>query len=235
MIKILICEDDLKDRKILIEYLQSYFKKNKIDIEINILNNYESSDYYEEYDFIFLDIQLENTNGIDFARRFREKNRDSIIVITSNYQKYLIEGYTIEAQRYFLKPIEKEIFEEEMDKLLFRYKDRLSGFYDEKLSRKRIYYKDILYIEFLDRHSVLSFTNGNKIHTKYTLKYWMEKMEGYTFCQSYKSFYVNLDYVTGFSKDWKDIFISNGEIIPLSKKYKKEFTNEYFIHLHKSL
>ena len=129
MIKILICEDDLKDRKILIEYLCSYFKANKIDIEIDILNNYESSDYYEEYDFIFLDIQLENINGIDFARRVREKNRDSIIVITSNYQKYLIEGYTIEAQRYFLKPIEKAIFEEEMDKLLFRHKDRLYGFY----------------------------------------------------------------------------------------------------------
>ena len=44
MIKILICEDDLKDRKILIEYLRSYFKRNKIDIEIDILNNYESSD-----------------------------------------------------------------------------------------------------------------------------------------------------------------------------------------------
>ena len=65
---------------------------------------------------------MENINGIDFARRVREKNRDSIIVITSNYQKYLIEGYTIEAQRYFLKPIEKAIFEEEMDKLLFRHK-----------------------------------------------------------------------------------------------------------------
>ena len=33
MIKILICEDDLKDRKILIEYLCSYFKANKIQIE----------------------------------------------------------------------------------------------------------------------------------------------------------------------------------------------------------
>ena len=84
-----------------------YTKLLTLSFEINILNNYESSDYYEEYDFIFLDIQLENINGIDFARRVREKNRDSIIVITSNYQKYLIEGYTIEAQRYFLKPIEK--------------------------------------------------------------------------------------------------------------------------------
>ena len=88
---------------------------------------------------------MENTNGIDFARRFREKNRDSIIVITSNYQKYLIEGYTIEAQRYFLKPIEKEIFEEEMDKLLFRYKDRLSGFYDENYLVKEFIIK-IFYI-----------------------------------------------------------------------------------------
>lgn len=235
MIKVLICEDDLKDRRILIEYLQSYFKKNKIDVEINVLNDYKSSRYLEEYDFIFLDIKLGDVNGIDFARRIREKNHDSIIVITSNYQKYLIEGYTIEAQRYFLKPIEKEVFEEQMDKLLFRYKDRFYGFYDEKLSRKRIYYKDILYIEFLDRHTILNFTNGNKIQTNYALKYWMEKTKGYTFCQSYKSFYVNLDYVTGFSKDWKDIFISNGERLPLSKKYKKEFTNEYFMHLHKSL
>ena len=45
----------------------------------------------------------------------------------------------------------------------------------------------------------------------------------------------NLDYVSGFSSDGKDIIMNNGEKIPLSKNFKKSFTNQYFANLHNIL
>lgn len=58
-----------------------------------------------EYDLIFLDIELGDYNGIEIASKIRTYNRSSIIIITSSFKKYLIDGYKIEAKRYLIKPI----------------------------------------------------------------------------------------------------------------------------------
>ena len=65
--------------------------------------------------------------------------------------------------------------------------------------------------------------------------HWIEKLSNKGFGQPYKSFLVNLDYVSGFSSDGKDIIMNNGEKIPLSKNFKKSFTNQYFANLHNIL
>lgn len=93
----------------------------------------------------------------------------------------------------------------------------------------------ICYIEFLNRHTIIHFVNNIEKKTTYPLKYWIEELSNKGFGQPYKSFLVNLDYVSGFSSDGKDIIMNNGEKIPLSKNFKKSFTNQYFANLHNIL
>lgn len=88
---------------------------------------------------------------------------------------------------------------------------------------------------FLNRATVLHFLNGVQIKTSYPLKYWIEKLTEYGFAQPYKCYVVNLKYISGISKDERDLFLSNNEKIPLSKFYKKTFIDDYYRSLFKSL
>ena len=94
------------------------------------------------------------------------------------------------------------------------------GFFDKNISQYKIHYKDMLYIEFLNRHTIIHFVNNIEKKTTYPLKHWIEKLSNKGFGQPYKSFLVNLDYVSGFSSDGKDIIMNNGEKNPLSKNFK---------------
>ena len=127
------------------------------------------------------------------------------------------------------------IFNEEMENVLGATFQKYMGFYDSKIAPYKIHYDKILYVEFLNRATVLHFLNGVQIKTSYPLKYWIEKLTEYGFAQPYKCYVVNLKYISGISKDERDLFLSNNEKIPLSKFYKKTFIDNYYRSLFKSL
>ena len=180
-------------------------------------------------------IAMKITKACEIASKIRTYNRSSIIIITSSFKKYLIDGYKIEAKRYLIKPIDEKVFNIEMQSVLSTSFKQQYGFFDKKISQYKIHYKDMLYIEFLNRHTIIHFVNNIEKKTTYPLKHWIEKLSNKGFGQPYKSFLVNLDYVSGFSSDGKDIIMNNGEKIPLSKNFKKSFTNQYFANLHNIL
>ena len=61
------------------------------------------------------------------------------MIITSRYKKYLIDGYRIRADQYFLKPIQEVVFNTEMEDELYLFQIKYSGFYDENLSKQKYY------------------------------------------------------------------------------------------------
>ena len=139
--------------------------------------------------------------------------------------KYLREGYKIHAELYLLKPIHKAEFMLDMEAVVNEYFRQYSNFMDEKISFAPIYLNHILYIEALDKHSILHMSNGKQLKTPYRLKYWNEKFEKQGFIQSHKSFLVNLNHVKEINK--VDIILWNDDVIPLSRNYKKLFETAY--------
>ncbi len=53
-------------------------------------------------DVIFLDIQMPLINGMEFARFVDERTR---IIFTTAFKEYALEGYSVNALDYLLKPI----------------------------------------------------------------------------------------------------------------------------------
>lgn len=172
-----------------------------------------------------MDVEIGEENGIDIGKKIREIHSDCKIIITSSYKKYLIEGYKIRAERYFIKPILEKEFFIEMEDVLNHYFYKEYGFVDEKISKRKILVKDILYIEYLDKHTLLHCTNEIVYKAPHPLKYWVDTLSKYDFCQCYKCFVVNLLYVEKMEKN--DIVLINGEKIPVSRFYKKGFENAY--------
>lgn len=228
---ILIYDDNENDIQHLIECIDNFFKNTNIEYHVNICQN--SSELFKtikKYNLLFLDIKIENDNGIDIGLKLKKCQHDCRIIITTNYTKYAIDGYKIHADRYFIKPINQQEFNLELNSIIKRYLKNSIGFYDAKVSKTKIYIKDIVYIEFIDRKSLIHKLNGEIITTNYTLKYWYNKLQKYGFAYPYKAFLVNLEYISSIKKD--EIAMINEDRIHLSRFYKKEFEQKYEDYLH---
>ena len=224
--KIIIYEDNVADLQILMEHITTFFAKKDINTKIIICS--EEKEIYEKSisaDLIFLDIEGLDANGIDIGIKIREINADAKIIFTSNYSKYLIDGYKAMASRYFLKPIKKEMFEIEFESVVGDYLLNNAGFTDTTIFKGKLYYKNIMYVEFRDRKTYLALTSGKMIETNYPLKYWLEKLSSYFFSQPYKAFIVNLRQISSITSN--EVILHNNEKIPLSRSYKKQFEKDH--------
>ncbi|WP_278568727.1 response regulator [Amedibacillus dolichus] len=111
MLNIALFEDHVKDQQLLLSYASDFFKAKQVSYTIDCYNSFPTSmEVLEKYDMIFLDIELGNSNGIAFGHEIKQHFPDIIIIIISNHPKYLTDGYKINAKRYLLKPLRKELF-----------------------------------------------------------------------------------------------------------------------------
>ena len=69
-----------------------------------------------ELDLVFLDIEMEGTNGMDTARALREADQSLQLVFVTGYSDYVFDGYEVGALGYLLKPAGAE----ELEKVLTR-------------------------------------------------------------------------------------------------------------------
>lgn len=224
--QILIYDDDKEAVEKLKELLVNYFLKRKMQYTISICKDttylLENVQYY---DLVFLDIELHNENGIEIGKKIREHNHHVHIILTSSYTKYLIQGYQLQTDRYFLKPIHETEFNVEFGEVINRFFKDFEYFFDYKISRDKLYYKDFLYIEFKQRKSFIHLRNTKTICTSYSLKFWETKLEHQVFAKSHKSFLVNLRHVGALKHH--DILLANDDLVPLSKHFKKAFHMAY--------
>lgn len=223
---ILVYEDDENDLSNILECISSFFTKKDIDYSIDIFDLFEQFAHkIKYYDIFFIDIEVHNECGIDIGIKIRNLNKDAKLIFVTNYSKYLIDGYKANANRYFLKPLRQEEFDIEMNSVIKDYINEYSGFYDKKICDDKIYYRDILYIDYYNRKTRIHFISGKIISTPKPLIYWINQLNDFCFAQPYRSFLINLKRISGFTKE--DIILENEERIPVSRLYRKSFEKQY--------
>lgn len=180
-------------------------------------------------DLIFLDVQMPYINGIDFARTIP---RNTLIIFTTAYSEYALDGFEVDAIDYLVKPIETDRFRKAIDKaisyhslLLSEEKDNIEEIDDDfvfvKSERRflKVNYKDILFVEGLKDYVVIQ-TETKKIITKMYLKTMEELLPKNLFFRVNRSYIVNLLQIESF--DNNDVFIRNHEIA-IGNNYRDTF------------
>lgn len=234
VMNILIFDDDNQAVQHLIYILNTFLKDKHIEYHIHVCNHKdELFRIINDYDFLFLDIELNNENGIEIGFELRKKYKKLHIIITSSFTKYLVDGYKIQADRYFLKPIHFHEFCIEFETILNQYKKEHAYIINNKVCNYKLYIEEIMYVEFLDRKTYIHIKNKETLITSYPLNYWMEQFNEYDFCQIYKSILINMNEVQTY--DDKKIILNNHEILPLSRHYKKQFQQSYLSFLQGGL
>ncbi|MCX6237847.1 MAG: LytTR family DNA-binding domain-containing protein [Bacteroidia bacterium] len=153
-------------------------------------------------DLMFLDINLPGMSGVSFLRTLI---KPPLVIITTAYPQYAVDGFDLEVVDFLLKPFSFERFYKSVNKA----KERLVPKSVNGLSRKitvkadkRIYQIDLdelLYVEACGDYTTVCCTD-KKLITHETLKNWEEKLKGHSFQKIHRSIIINLqkiDHIEG--------------------------------------
>lgn len=88
--KIAIC-DDLTECRLSVKcFVKEYFKLHHIECSIDeFKTGTDLISVDENYDILFLDIELGDLNGIDVAKEIRRKHNNTVILVITAYHQYL--------------------------------------------------------------------------------------------------------------------------------------------------
>ncbi len=107
MFRIAICDDEEYFRNREKKLIEQYMGKRKYDCLIDLYASgeklLERTDTDMPYDVIFLDISMEEMDGLQTAGRIRKLSENVYIVFVTAYITYALDGYKVGAVRYLLK------------------------------------------------------------------------------------------------------------------------------------
>lgn len=146
----------------------------------------------DEYqpDLLLLDIQMPHLTGLDLLKSLRNP---PLVVFTTAYGEYALEGYELNVVDYLMKPISFPRFLKAMEKVKDRLGPTASDWVFVKTDQRteRLYYHEIRYVEGLQNYVVLHTTKGQHI-AHLTLKSLVQQLPTSQFIQPHKSFLVNI-------------------------------------------
>ena len=183
----------------------------------------------QHIDLIFLDIQMPDLIGTNFARYIQ--NGPKIIFATA-FEKFALEGYKLEAVDYLLKPFSYEEFlvaAKKAQKLISLEKKKPTTiesnenflFLKSDYKIRRINFNDILYIEGMKDYVKIFLKDELKpVLSINTMKAMESKLPASNFMRIHRSFIVNLNMVDTIERSR---IIFGKTYIPVSEAYKDAF------------
>lgn len=195
----------------------------------------------EKIDLMFVDINMPDLNGVDFVR---ELSSPPMVIFTTAYTEYAIEGFRLDAVDYLLKPFSFDEFSRavskakslfELNKLREKHSLTESSVVDNGSSNEAtdcisikadykvtmVRYADIIYIESVGEYVRLHLNNASAITTLFRLKNMESALPSDKFMRVHRSYIVNLSHVTEYSRS--RVMLDNGEYVPVSVNYRDAF------------
>ena len=228
----LIVEDEPLARNLMVAYVE---KVPYLHLLKACSNPLDAIDFLRDnaVDLLFLDVQMPEITGITLLKVLQKK---PLVILTTAYSEYALEGYELDILDYLLKPITFERFLKAVEKANQRMNistiNPTEIVVSEKIEPKqnfifvkdgtkqiKVRLSDILYIESLKDY-VRIYTKTQKIVSLLTMKALESQLPETEFTRIHNSFIVSLEAIDAIDKEKVQI----GEtFLPVSDTYKKSF------------
>lgn len=228
MINVIIVDDEPLAQDVLETYIEKVPELKLVKKCSNALEANEALKS-ENIDLMFLDIQMPQLTGIDFLKTL---TKPPLVIFTTAYDNYAIEGFELNALDYLLKPISLERFmkavNKTMDQIDLQKKDagEIEGedYIFVKADKKlvKINYNDILYIEGLKDYVIIRM-NASRVITLQTMKSLEEKLPQHMFKRIHRSYIINLNKINAIVGNMVEVIEKNQpKHLPIGKNYRDE-------------
>ena len=231
MIRVLAIDDEPLALRQLAAYLKKvpFFElvdscQSALDA-MNILNQ-------QEIDALFIDINMPDLNGLDFVKSL---SQPPMIVFTTAYQEYALEGYKVDAIDYLLKPFGMGDILRAADKVKRQY-DLLhtaslspideddTMFLKTEYKVVRILIRDIIYVEGMAEYLRIHLAHQEKpLVVLLSMKKMEDRLASHDFMRIHKSFIISLHHIAEINKS--RVVLDNENEIPIGDSYRDKLTD----------
>jgi|APTNR8051073442_1049403.scaffolds.fasta_scaffold01476_5 DNA-binding LytR/AlgR family response regulator len=234
MINVIIVDDEPLAQDVLETYIE---KIPELHLVQKCNNAFEANEALKNgsIDLMFLDIQMPQLTGIDFLKTL---NKPPLVIFTTAYSNYAIEGFELNALDYLLKPISMERFlkavNKAMDQLDLQQRDKAPAPHSEQEDRPefifvkadkklvKVNFEEIIYIEGLKDYVIIRADKG-RIITLQTMKSLEDKLPVSQFKRIHRSYIVNIGKINAIVGNMVEVMEKNvAKHLPVGKNYRDE-------------
>jgi len=218
----------IDDEPLALEVVKKYISKTAdLHLEALFSNALEAQDYLKRkpVDLAFLDIQMPGINGIQLYKSLPVK---PMVIFTTAYQEFAIDGFELEAIDYLLKPFDLERFQKGVGKAVIWHKLNTEKSIDQQKDFLYIHsdykvikipYKEIIFVEASDDYAKIN-TNSQSYLTLLSMKAVFEKLSKNLFIRIHRSYIVAINQIAFVQ--FRKIGLINGMELPVGDTYRNE-------------
>ena len=247
MLTVSLCDDNAQERAYIKSLVLDWLERSGAMVSIREYPSAEALLFsYSDNppDILLLDIEMPGMNGVELAKRLRERAETVQIIFITGYSDFIAEGYDVSALHYLLKPVKKEklfsVLDRAVEKIaddgkkLLQVLDRAYKVICEEKPPETVVFRagmetlrfklsDIEYIVALGHSTVLS-ADGKTYDLSVPISE-AEKALGEGFIRCHRSYIVNLKYVSAVSSG--TLTLDSGVKIPVARGSKKAVAEEF--------
>lgn len=222
------------DEPLALDVLETYLQRMpELKLVKRCANAFEANEALSTHDvdLMFLDIQMPQLTGIDFIKTLKNP---PLVIFTTAFPNYAIEGFELDAVDYLLKPISAERFMKAANKAIEQIKLRQSKQSGEQIDESefifvkadkkyvKVRYDDIIYIEGLKDYVIIKLITGRVI-TLQTMKSLEDKLPAKVFKRIHRSYIINVDKINAIVGNMVEV-LENGKAkhLPVGKNYRDD-------------
>ena len=230
----------IDDEPLALRQLKSYIEKIPyLELTATCNNALEAQQLLasQHVDLIFVDINMPDLSGVEFVRSLVDR---PMVIFTTAYSEYAVEGFKLDAVDYLLKPFSFADFSRSAGKANSLYelrhnqragepeatpealpkdKEYISVKADYKVSLVKI--SDIVHLESEGEYVRMQLADGTTITTLFRLKNMEAALPSDMFMRVHRSYIVNLRCIKGYVRG--RVFLSDTEYVPIGENYKESF------------
>ncbi len=226
----------IDDEPLALEQLKTYIEKTEgLTLVAAVESATEAAKHLESerVDAIFTDIQMPDISGMEFIRSLETA---PIVVFTTAYSQYAIEGFKVNALDYLLKPFGLDDFKKTAEKVKRQYElqqqaemaelhptaDDEAIFIKTDYKTIRVETDNIRYVEGMSEYLRFHFRDDHKpVTALLSMKRLESHLSGKHFMRVHRSYLINLSCIREYNR--QRITLEGGEIIPVGDIYKNTF------------
>jgi two-component system LytT family response regulator len=228
---IAVCDDEKIFREKVLQLLMQYKEENAISYDTAFFSSgKELLNYKESYFLVFLDIEMPGLNGLEVARRIKQKDKETIIVFLTSHPQMMQKAFEVRAFRYLLKPVNKEELYKCLNAVLGELESETVLLQRDGVN-KIINLKKILYIEAGTKNTIVRTEEGI-YESKNNMAEWEDRLTDGSFFRCHKTYFVNLAYVDEIQKEYATLY--NKERVSVSRRNRKEFEKRILIFIKRN-